>query len=139
MNFDLRPLFYPSYWLTLDVPNVASGAGPSLLVLFAGMIVASIVLRRVKVPQAADRHQANVYRRVAGMLVTMGILGLVLYFLSYEEVRALGARPLYLVWIIGLVAWIVSIVRRAKREIPAAREREEQRSAKNKYLPGRRK
>lgn len=139
MNFDLRPLFHPSYWLTLDVPNVASGAGPSLLVLFAGMIVASIVLRRVKVPQAADRHQANVYRRVAGMLVTMGILGLVLYFLSYEEVRALGARPLYLVWILGLAAWIVSIVRRAKREIPAAREREEQRNAKSKYLPGRRK
>jgi peptidoglycan/LPS O-acetylase OafA/YrhL len=136
MNFDLRPLVYPSYWLTLEPPNVWDGAGRLLAVLFVGMLIASVVVRRRK---AADKLQAELYRRVSSMLATMGSVGIVLYFLSYEGIRLLGARPLYLAWIVGLVVWIVSIVRFAKREVPAVRQDDLDRRAIQKYLPKRRK
>lgn len=139
MNFDLRPLFSPSYWLTLDPPAVWTGAGSSLAVIFVGMLVASVVIRRMKVPQATDRHQASVYRRVAGLLSTMGFVGLVLFFFSFQEIRLFGARFLYLIWIAGTAWWAVTIARYAKREVPEARARETERREREKYLPKRRK
>ena len=139
MSFDLRPLFSPSYWLTFEPPAVWTGAGSSLAVIFAGMLVASIVVRRMKVPQAVDRHQANVYRRVSGMLSTMGLLGLLLFFFSFQEIRLFGARFLYLVWVAGAAWWIVSIARYARREVPEARAREIERRERDKYLPKRKK
>lgn len=139
MDFDLRPLFSPSYWLTLDPPAVWEGAGRSLIVVFVGMLVASVVVRRMKLSQAKDRHEAGLYRRVCELLSVMGIVGIVLFFFSFEEIRLLGARPAYLLWILGLAVWIVSIARYAKRDIPGARQREQDRAAQNKYLPKRKK
>lgn len=137
MSFDLRPLISPSYWLTLDPPAVWTGAGRSLAVIFVGMLVASVVVRRVKVLRATDRHQGNVYRRVAGLLFTMGLVGLALFFFSFQEIRLFGARFLYLVWIAGTAWWIVSIARYAKRDVPEARMRELERREREKYLPKR--
>jgi hypothetical protein len=137
MNFDLRPLFSPSYWLTLDPPAVWEGAGRSLIVVFVGMLIASVVVRRMKLPQAKDRHEAGIYRRVIEFLTVMGAIGIVLFFFSFEQIRLLGARPLYLAWIAGLVAWIVTIVRYARRDVPGARQREQDRAARDKYLPKR--
>jgi hypothetical protein len=139
MPIDLRPLLSPSYWLTFDPPAVWSGAGRSLIVIFLGMALAAVVVRRVKVPRAADRHQAGVYRRVASMLSVMGLLGAALFFFSFEEIRLFGARFLYPLWLAGLVWWTARIARYARREVPEARRRERERAEKEKYMPGRRK
>ncbi|OGL95998.1 hypothetical protein A2348_00705 [Candidatus Uhrbacteria bacterium RIFOXYB12_FULL_58_10] len=139
MSFDLRPLFSPSYWLTFDPPAVWAGAGRSLLVIFVGMIVASVVVRRVKIPRATDRHQATIYRKVVNLLFTMGFVGIILFFFSFQEIRLFGARFLYLLWIAGTVWWIVSIVRYAKKQVPEARRREIERFELEKYLPKKKK
>lgn len=139
MSFDIRPLFYPSYWLTLEPPRVWDGSGRSLAIIFIGMLIASVVIRRFKLPKAADKIQANLYRRIANMLVTLGLVGMALYFLSYEQIRLLGARPLYLVWLAGLAAWVAFLVRFARKEAPAVRQGELDRRAIQKYLPKRRK
>jgi hypothetical protein len=139
MNFDLRPLLSPSYWFTLNPPAVWQGAGRSLVVIFLGMVVASIVIRRMKLPRAKDRYQAAMYRRLADMLSTMGGVGVALFFFSFQQIRLLGARPLYVLWVIGLIVWIALIVRYVKKIAPADRAREIERREKEKYLPGRRK
>ena len=139
MPFDLRPLFAPSYWFTLDPPAVWTGAGSSLAVIFVGMLVASVVVRRMKLPQATDRHQANVYRRVISLLFTMGLVGLILFFFSFQEIRLFGARFLYLVWIAGTAWWAIAIARYAKLDVPEARARETARREREKYLPKRKK
>lgn len=139
MSFDLRPLLHPSYWLTLEPPNVWDGAGRSLAVAFVLMLVASVLVRRIKMPKAVDKFQASVYRRVSEMLATLGFVGLVLFFFSFEQIRLLGARPLYLAWIVGLLAWVALIVRFAKREVPVVRQSVLDRRALEKYLPKRRK
>ena len=136
MNFDLRPLFHPSYWLTLEPPAVYSGSGRTAVLVFLAMIVASVVIRRVYVSRAKDRPQAEVLRRVSSMLVWMGVVGCVLFFFSYEQIRMMGARFWYLIWLAGLVVWIAAIVRYAKRDVPNARKRDEDRRARDKYLPG---
>ncbi len=139
MSLDLRPLAHPSYWLTLEPPNVWDGAGRGLAVLFVLMLVASVLVRRFKMAKAVDKIQAGVYRRVSEMLATLGFVGLVLFFFSFEQIRLLGARPLYLAWIVGLIVWVVCIVKFAKTEAPAVRQSVLDRRALEKYLPKRRK
>jgi len=137
MNFDIRPLFSPSYWFTLDAPAVWTGAGRSLIVIFVGMLVASVLVRRMKVPQAIDRHQATVYRRIASLLFVMGTVGVILFFFSFQEIRLFGARFLYLIWFVGTACWAYGIVRYARRDVPEARRRELDRREREKYLPKR--
>lgn len=139
MNLDLRPLVYPSYWLTLEPPRVWDGAGRSLAAIFVGMLIASVLVRRFKMAKAVDKIQAALYRKISSMLATMGIVGLVLFFFSYQEIRLLGARPLYLAWLAGLVVWIVCLVKFAKKEAPVVRQSILDRRAIQKYLPKRRK
>lgn len=137
MNIDLRPLVSPSYWLTMDPPSVWTGAGRSLIVVFAGMLLASVLVRRSKAARSADRHLAQVYRQVSSLLATMGTVGIALFFFSFQDIRLFGARFLYLLWMVGTAWWAVSIAVRAKRWLPEARRRDQERIERERYLPKR--
>jgi hypothetical protein len=135
MNFDIRPLFAPSYWLTFDPPTVWSGPGRWLVLVFLGMIVASVVVRRMRASKSFDRKRIAVYRRIASLLSSMGLVGLVLFFSSFEEIRLFGARFLYLFWIAGTAWWAVRIVRFAKKNSSEELERERERNERERYFP----
>ena len=134
MNFDIRPLVHPSYWLTLEPPTVWQGSGRFVVVLFLGMLVASFIVRRYK-PSGKNGQPSPTTRRAADMLATLGGLALVLFFFSFEQIRVLGARFFYLVWMLGLVAWIVGIIVLRKREARAAGFVDHTRVEREKYLP----
>ena len=51
----------------------------------------------------------------------MGILGLMLFFFSFEEIPLLGARFWYLIWALGVGVWVALIVRYVVKVIPAER------------------
>lgn len=138
MSLDLRPLVSPSYWLSLDPPAVWTGAGRFLAVLFVAMILVAVYVRRARVPGASDRHQAGVERRVAGLLSTMGAVGLLLFFMSFQDIRLFGARFLYLVWLAVTVWWAARIRKFAKNVVPEVRAREQAKREMEKYLPGKR-
>ncbi len=136
MSLDLRPLVHPSYWLTAEPPAVYAGSGRAVILVFLAMIAASFVIRRFHVSRAKDRAQAELLRRVASMLGWMGAVGGVLFFFSYEQIRMMGGRFWYLIWLLGLAVWIATIVRYAKHDVPNERKRAEDRRARDKYLPG---
>ena len=69
------------------------------------------------------------------MLFTMGTLGMVVYFFSFEQIYLFGARFWFLLWFIGLVIWIVMIVRHAKVTIPDMKSAAANRAEFNKYIP----
>lgn len=128
----------PSYWLTMSPPNVWQGLGRFTVVLFLALLVAGVVARMRK-QTALDRYTIELYRRLASLCLTMGFLGLLLFFLSYEQVQLLGSRFFYLVWLIGLVVWSALLARYVRKDIPAKRLQEQERLAREKYLPKRRK
>ncbi len=128
----------PSYWLTLNPPNVWQGMGRFVVVFFLALLVAGVVARMRK-QTAIDRYTVDLYRRMASLCLTMGFLGILLFFLSYEQVQLLGSRFLYLVWMVGFVVWAGCLVRYVRNDIPAKRLREQERIAREKYLPKRRK
>ena len=66
----------------------------------------------------------------------MGILGVLLYFFSFEGIRLFGARFWYPVWMIVTVVWALLIIRFVTKDIPHAQEQTQTRQAIAKYLPG---
>ncbi len=129
----------PTYWLTMNPPEVGGLLGTITFVIFVVVFVLGIVGHLVADRRGSDRFMREVGHNISTLLVVMGILGVLLFFFSFEEIRLFGARFWYLVWIAGFLFWSFLIFRYVKWTVPGMREREAQRHANQKYLPGRRK
>ena len=75
------------------------------------------------------------YMKIGTMSLTMGALGLIWYFLTYEEIYLLGARFWGLILGIGTIVWAVKIFRFIKVEVPAHKKQLAHKAESNKYLP----
>ena len=128
----------PSFWFTIQPADVTHGVGRFFLILFALACIASITLRIVFAPRPYDRYVTPHVRRARRALSTMGLFGLLLAFLSFENLPTLGARFWYPIWVIAFIAWAVVIVRSALKRIPLMRAQALARREREKYLPGRR-
>ncbi|TAK04020.1 hypothetical protein EPO34_02575 [Patescibacteria group bacterium] len=130
----LKSFFSVSFWFGA-APDISSVAGRILLGLLALCVVSGVVVRVVASRSSYDRHAMRALRRVGRLLSTCGIVGLVLAFLSYENVRFLGDRFWYAALVLGALLWACAIAWQALRVAPKAREAERLRREKEKYLP----
>ncbi len=128
-------LFDPSYFFTLRAAEVGGVFGNILFAIFILLFVLGIVARIVASNNRQDRYMRQFGQRVGGYLITMGILGIVLYFFSFERIRLFGSRFLYVCWLVGLIVWGFFLVRFAHKTIPQKREQDRERAEKRKYLP----
>ena len=131
---DLRPFLTLSFWFNLDpLP-------PTLLasrVVFSGFIVlviAGLVLRLFR-HRSQEKLQRALLARVANLLTTMGLLGFIFFFFLYEQINFFGSHFWFLLWLIGVVVWIVTIVRFARIQVPAMRGQQSRQKERAKYLP----
>lgn len=123
-------------WLSLDPPNVTSGLGRVLVIIFVLMFLMGMVLRAVRARQKKeDAYVREMFRRMASLLTTMGVLGIVLGFLGFENVRFLGGRFWYPIWLIATLVWAFFIIRYVKKQVPLMKAREKEREEKYKYIP----
>ncbi|MBI5793738.1 hypothetical protein HZA87_01450 [Candidatus Uhrbacteria bacterium] len=129
----------PTYWLTMNPPEVGGLLGSVTFVVFVFVFILGIVGHLVADRRGSDRFMREVGHKIATLFVVMGLLGVLLFFFSFEEIRLFGARFWYLVWAIGLLMWVFLIFRYVKWTVPTMRERETLRHANQKYLPGRKK
>ena len=106
-----------------------------LFILFAVFLVFGAIIRMVASHRHEDKQVTEVFSRLGRLGVTMGILGLMLFFFSFEEIPLLGARFWYLIWALGVGVWVALIVRYVVKVIPAERAAILARQEKEKYLP----
>ncbi|MBU0646531.1 hypothetical protein KJ611_03635 [Patescibacteria group bacterium] len=123
-------------WLSIDPPTVTQGIGRGLIVLFILMFLAGLALRVARARQdKEDSYGRELYRRLASLLATMGVLGMILGFMSFENIRFLGGRFWYLIWLVATVIWIFLIVKYIKKQVPMMQARQKEREEKLKYIP----
>ena len=132
---NLQPLIDPNFWFNLQPHALSPGFDRAFFLFFSILIITGAVSRIVMRHKKSDRHLAKAYRMVSQMLLSMGLLGTAMFFFTYEEIYILGARFWFLLWGIGLVVWIVFIVRYAKKKIPLLRTADLEKNKENKYLP----
>ncbi len=123
------------YWLTLQPPEVGGLLGGLVFGFFVLFLVFGIIGRIVVDRKGDDRYKRDVGSRISSLLVTMGLLGVILFFFSFEGIQLFGARFWYPLWVLATLVWVFFLVRYVKRDIPAKREREERLREQGKYLP----
>lgn len=136
MNF-LSPLFTWQFWFDLTPTRMAASFEAGFFGLFVLLLVGGAILRMYVRNGKLDKYRGTVLRRVAGIASSAGIVGLVWFFFTFEEIQFFGARFWFLIWIIGVVIAIVQLVRFVKKDVPVLQHREQSRADVNKYLPRR--
>lgn len=134
---DLTPILNPSFWLNLTPVGLSPVFERAFFLAFSGLILFGAVARIVAKNKKDDRYLVQTYQKLASMLVTMGFVGMGIFFFTYEEIYLFGARFWYILWLVGLVAWAVNIVRYAKVVVPKAKEEATNKATFNKYIPKR--
>lgn len=133
MTIDLHPLITPSFWLDLGPQPPSDAMSMALFILFAAVVLASAAVRFVR-HKTADKLKRALLARVSDLLVTMGLVGLLLTFFLYEQIRFFGAHFWFLAWAAGLVAWIVAVVRFARVDMARMRGANAAQKERAKYL-----
>lgn len=135
---DLRPLLNPLYWLTADPLNVTGPAGYALFLVFAALLILGVFLRAsLRRALTIEKPRRRFREMVSAYVTSMGAMGIVLWFLSFEGIRLLGARFWYLALILLAVIWGASLVWYKKKVLPALIEAAQTRSKQkmDPYLP----
>ena len=135
MPINFRPLFSWTYWFDLDPAPISDRAAIMLFGFFALCIIGGMVARIVSSSWSIDRYKHNIWDRAARSTVTMGLLGLFFFFFLFENVRFFGARFWFLFWLVGAIAWVISLVRFATKITPATKARDALLELRDKYLP----
>lgn len=133
---DVRPLIKPSFWFELQ-PDALTPSSEQMLFIFFGALVILGAITRIlaRHRRKDDKHLVAMYKKVGQMLLTMGILGLTIFFFAFERLYFIGARFWFLLWGIGLIVWIVQIVRFAKVTVPAKRQAQLKGREQERYMP----
>jgi nitrate reductase gamma subunit len=134
-NMTLPPLLTLGYWfspLPLPLMPLAHWVLFSIFALMAAVGLALLVWQR---KSKSDKLGRRVFGRIASLLITMGLIGLLLRGLDYERVYLLSMRAFYLVWLIAAGLWGWSIYIYATKTIPAIRAKQAERESFEKWLP----
>jgi len=136
MNF-FSPLVDWHFWFDLTPTRLASTFEAMFFALFALCIIAGAVIRMMVRNGSYDKYRAEMLKRIAGICSMTGVVGLVWFFLTFEEIQFFGARFWFLVILIGVIVAVIRLIRFVKREVPVLQHREQSRAEVNKYLPRR--
>ncbi len=132
---NLSHLFTLDFWFNLSPTALSPGMDKVFFFLFSIMVVAGAVARILARKKNDDRYLVRAYTNFGNMLVSMGLLGFVFFFFTYEEIYLLGARFWFVILGVGLITWFAFIVRYVKVKIPELRLADEEKHRKNQYIP----
>ena len=131
---DLINFFRPEYLFEPD-PGEFVKYGAFFIVFFTilgsiGIIIGVYARVAKKLPEI----KAYFYRRVATMLLTGAVLGLLYVFVREQEVLYLSSRLVLLLLLVGMVMWVGFLIYWG-RQIPEKMAAKEKQKEIEKYLP----
>lgn len=109
--------------------------GTSLLVLFSLMAVAGLVIKVYAIKSNLEKYKKRAVHKIGSLFLTMGVVGLLLYFFTYERLPVLSMRIWLIVWLGMIGLWIWSIYKFIKLEIPRVEALRQEREKLEKWLP----
>ena len=99
------------------------------------MLIVGAIIRMVGNRRNEDRFVTETFNRIGKLLVTMGFLGFILFFFSYQNIVLLSARFWFLAWGLGLIVWAVFILQYVVKVVPKERAAMSEKAEMDKYLP----
>lgn len=136
MNF-FSPLIDWQFWFDLTPIRMTSAFEGMFFGLFAVSIIAGAVIRMVTRNSAFEKYRAEMLKRIASILSTTGVVGVIWFFFTFEEIQFFGARFWFLVIMLGVAIAFIRLRLFLKRDVPVLQHRQQSRAEVNKYLPRR--
>ncbi|MFH1610502.1 MAG: hypothetical protein ABIA91_01300 [Patescibacteria group bacterium] len=130
-------LFTFKYWFDLTPDPLLSGILTFLYILFAVMIILGFSCKAMVKKNQKNTPLRNIWSKFYFFFSTMGFLGLVVTFFRAKQVNFFGAPFWMLLWLIGLIVWLIFIIRYIKTRIPKIKEEIELKQEMDKYMPKR--
>lgn len=130
----IAPLFRPSFWFDLQTQPFSVWSERFLFVLILVCLGAGIYAF-VRARVVSEKALRRVWRRFGTCFLSAGIIGLILFFFTWQRIPLLGMRAWWPVWFFSHLAWGVWIVLRAKQDLPSTRRAQAERQAYEKWLP----
>ncbi len=131
----MQNLFTLNFWFNLYPPALTPMAVRVLLIVFTAILVVGIVGKIYSIKTKLEKWTRRAMDKVSTMLLTMGVLGLLLFLFAYEQIPVLSMRLGYIIWLIILGIWIYFLYKFIYIEIPKQRKLKEAREHTDKWLP----
>lgn len=136
MIFNFSQFFSPSYLFSRYPGELSEKFLIAWLVVGAGLIIISILANILPGRLwAADSAWVRWYSRLGTCAFTGGLVSLMLLFFRYEKVPFLSARFWMVFWLIGVIAWLVLLIHKARTAVPSAVAMHQRQRRLAKYLP----
>lgn len=126
-------LFTFSYWFSQPLPAEKEAYWIWVLILLAITAVGFGCL--IYKNYIKDKGLSLVLEKASNLGLTIGVIGIMLFFFRQQNIFFLGWRFWFLLWFVGLIIWKARIVRFFLKRVPEIRSEQADRERKEKYLP----
>ena len=123
------------FWFALRPSALGEKTVLVVAIGFLVMTAAAIILKFFARARKKNPPEVKLLKKISKLLSTMAIVGLVLLFLSYEQIYLLGSHFWFLVWLAGVLVWAVFILLYVVKKMPREKEELEKKQKFLKYLP----
>lgn len=130
------PLFSLSYWFSLSAIPFIPWIDRALSIFCAALLVIGLGLSVYAVwAKGLERSHKKLLKDYAGMLMTAGLTGLLLWFLNSQSVPVLSMRFFWIIWLGIFVCWTYMIINYQFKELPKKIAEREKTEALRKWWP----
>lgn len=126
-------LWYASYWFGQPAP-AAKVSLVLWLVLLLGSVLASLILLFLRY-YTSERTRYLVYSRWSNFLLTMGVVGLFLFFFRQSHVVLLGWRMWFLPWFVVSAVWLYRLIAYTFKRVPTIKVEQALQARQARYMP----
>lgn len=131
----IKPLFTFSFWFSYYAVPFSGWVSTTILFIVAALLLAGIIALVWK-RAFKDIELKHAASRVGALGITMSIVALFLWFVTFEGIPFLSMRVFWLIWVLCLVSWGYLIVRGYKIDRSnVTLSHDPEREAYEKYLP----
>jgi uncharacterized membrane protein YkvI len=131
----MQNLLSLNFWFELYPPALTPWTIRIMLVIFVALLLVGIVGKIYSIKTKLEKWTRRTVDKASSMLITMGVLGLMIFFFGYEQIPILSMKFGYIIWIVLLGIWLYFLYNFIFNEIPRQRKLKQEREHVDKWLP----
>lgn len=135
----MHPLLTFSYWFSVRPVPFQPVVERGLLIFFACMAIVGIAAYAIPFKRAFSKPLKRTVNRAASLLAWIGLVGLLLWAFSYEDIPVLSMRAFYLPLVIWFVWGVWGIVHYLRVTVPKNEQMYHESIESRKWLPKKKK
>lgn len=132
-EIDIMDLLSLSWWFN-TIPLYGALTLRLFFIVSLSIMILGAFVRMLSKKRISDALQLEAIRRIATLLVVLGLFGVWYWFVAFQQIPFLSARFWFIVWVVWGLVWLCYIVRYIRKTIPEIREKKNLVAENDKYM-----